>query len=165
MRGIVNQVKKVNGKAYHQKHYYAETGQIVYDKHRESCRPHYKLAWIQPFLEYAEQKILVDKWSPDAVVGYIKKINLFSANEQVCTRTLYHYIDSNLLNITNIDLLLKIRRKTKNKVLRVRKRVLGQSIEESPQEINERLTFGHWEIDTVIGKKTKEEPILLPLNA
>ena len=98
-------------------------------------------------------------------MGYIKKINLFSANEQVCTRTLYHYIDSNLLNITNIDLLLKIRRKTKNKVLRVRKRVLGQSIEERPQEINDRLTFGHWEIDTVIGKKTKEEPVLLTLNA
>ena len=39
----------------------------------------------------------------------------------------------------------------------------GQSIEFRPQEVNERNTFGHWEIDTVIGKKTKGEPVLLTL--
>ena len=30
--------------------------------------------------------------------------------------------------------------------------------------MNERTTFGHWEIDTVIGKKTKGEPVLLTLT-
>lgn len=163
-RGTVDQVKKVNGKVIQQKLYFAETGQTVYDKHREFCRPHYKLVWVQPFLEYAEQKILVEKWSPDIVVGYAKRMDLFSDHERVCTRTLYRYIDENLMGITNIDLLLKLRRRTKNKAVRKRKRILGQSIDQRPQEINDRLSFGHWEIDTVIGKKTKEEPVLLTLT-
>lgn len=163
-RGTVDQVKKINAKEIHQKLYFAETGQAVYSKHREASRPHYKMLSIQPFLEYAQQKILVDKWSPDVVVGYVKRHHLFFAHECICTRTLYRYIDENLLAITNMDLLLKLRRKTKSKAQRVRKRILGQSIDSRPQEINDRLTFGHWEIDTVIGKKDKEEPVLLTLT-
>ncbi len=163
-RGSVDQVKKVNGKAVHQKLYFAETGQAVYNKHRESCRPHYKLVQVQAFLEYAEQKILIEKWSPDVVVGYVKRMGLFLKNERICTRTLYRYIDENLLSVSNIDLLLKLRRKTNSNSLRVRKRILGQSIDERPQEINDRISFGHWEIDTIIGKKNKEEPVLLTLT-
>jgi len=163
-RGTVDQVKKVNGYTYHQKVYFAETGQAVYNKHRQASRPHYKLVKIQEFIDYAEQKILIEKWSPDVVVGYAKRIGHFSKEERVCTRTLYRYIDENLLAITNLDLLLKLRRKTKNKAVREHKRILGQSIDERPKEINDRVTFGHWEIDTVIGKKNKEEPVLLTLT-
>lgn len=163
-RGTVDQVKKVNGKEVHQKFYFAETGQATYEKHREACRPHYKLVKAQEFLEFAEHKILVEKWSPDVVVGYSKRMEMFCKEERVCTNTLYRYIDENLLAVTNLDLHLKLRRSTKNKALRVRKRVLGQSIDERPQEIDERTTFGHWEIDTVIGKISKEEPVLLTLT-
>lgn len=42
--------------------------------------------------------------------------------------------------------------------------LFDQWIDQMPQEINDRLTFGHWEIDTVIGKKTKEVPVLLTLT-
>ena len=65
----------------------------------------------------------------------------------------------------NIDLLEKLRRNTKERVPKTRphKKVLGTSIDERPEEINERNTFDHWEIDTVIGKKGKDEPVLLTL--
>ena len=33
------------------------------------------------------------------------------------------------------------------------KKILGRSIEERPEIANSRTEFGHWEIDTVIGKK------------
>lgn len=83
----------------------------------------------------------------------------------VCTKTLYRYIDEGLIaNLNNMNLWLKLRRKTKTKHSRERKRILGQSIELRPQEVNERKPFGHWEIDTVIGKKTKGEPVLLTLT-
>ncbi len=62
-----------------------------------------------------------------------------------------------------MNLWLKLRRNTKPKPTRERKRILGQSIELRPQEVNDRSTFGHWEIDTVMGKKTKGEPVLLTL--
>ena len=52
-----------------------------------------------------------------------------------------------------MDLWLKRQRNTKPKPHRERKRILGQSIEQRPQEINERLYFDHWEIDTFVGKK------------
>jgi IS30 family transposase len=42
--------------------------------------------------------------------------------------------------------------------------VLGRSITERPEHINDRSEFGHWEIDCVVGKKTKDESVLLTLT-
>jgi IS30 family transposase len=163
-RGTANQVKQVNGKKIYRRQYFAETGQAVYEKHRQNCKPVYKLTRVQTFLEFAEKMIGKERWSPDAVVGHVVKNQLFPKEETICTRTLYRYIDENLLNITNMDLLLKLRRKTKQPRNRKHKRILGESIENRPQVINDRSEFGHWEIDTVIGKKTKDEPVLLTIT-
>ncbi|HEQ1206169.1 TPA: IS30 family transposase, partial [Streptococcus pyogenes] len=35
--------------------------------------------------------------------------------------------------------------------------------EERPEYINDRSEFGHWEIDLVLGKKTKSEAVMLTL--
>ena len=43
------------------------------------------------------------------------------------------------------------------------KKHLGKSIEESPEEINNRSRFGDWEIDSVLDGKTKGEPSILTL--
>lgn len=32
------------------------------------------------------------------------------------------------------------------------RRILGKSIEECPETVNSREKFGHWEIDSVLGK-------------
>ena len=65
----------------------------------------------------------------------------------------------------NMDLLEKLSRKIKSSPtgLRPNKRILGRSIENRPKEIEERNTFGHWEIDTVVGNKTKSDAVLLTL--
>lgn len=59
---------------------------------------------------------------------------------------------------------MKLRRNTKTKRVRKNKRILGQSIEERPSEVEQRQEFGHWEIDTVIGKKDQEDRVLLTLT-
>ncbi len=41
-------------------------------------------------MSFAEKSTLADKWSPDAVVGFAKRHNLFSPEEMVCTKTLYN---------------------------------------------------------------------------
>ena len=38
------------------------------------------------------------------------------------------------------------------------------SIEEHPQEINDRKEFGHWECDLVLGHKTRDDQVLLTLS-
>ncbi len=40
---------------------------------------------------------------------------------------------------------------------------MGDSISIRPEHINERQEFGHWEIDTVIGSKSKKDEALLTL--
>ena len=77
----------------------------------------------------------------------------FPRSEMVCTKTLYNYVDLGLLPIKNIDLSEKLRRSTKAKRVRENRKVLGRSIEDRPAIVGLRTEFGHWEIDTVIGKK------------
>lgn len=40
---------------------------------------------------------------------------------------------------------------------------LGKSIDQRPDSVNNRTSFGHLEIDSVIGSKTKDDNALLTL--
>lgn len=59
-----------------------------------------------------------------------------------------------------MDLVLKLRRNTKSSKSRSNKKILGTSIEERPESIETREEFGHWEIDTVLGHKSKDQALL-----
>ena len=54
------------------------------------------------------------------------------------------------MRIRNHHLSEKISRKPKREQVRKNKRELGRSIEERP-DIDNKLEFGHWEADLVIG--------------
>ena len=60
----------------------------------------------------------------------------------------------------NIDLALKVRRKPKLKTVRRNKKILGESIENRPAEVETRQEMGHWEIDSVIGQKKDKTAVL-----
>jgi IS30 family transposase len=139
--------------------YFPDRGQTVYEQNRLRCGAKMKLLRVCAFINYAIKQIRREGWSPDAVCGYAKAQNRFH-QASVCTKTLYHYIDLGLLPIRNIDLPVKVSRNTKKPRLRQHKRKLGASIEERPTEIETRGTFGHWEIDTVIGTKNKGAVLL-----
>jgi IS30 family transposase len=155
-RGTVTQ-KKTGGKLV--EIYFPDTGQLIYERNRQACGAKFKLDQTIEFIQFAEIMILKDEWSPDAVCGHAKRHGLFEG-AVVCTKTLYNYIDLGLIGIKNIDLPMKVRLNTKKKRTRQNKKVLGRSIEERPAEVEERKEFGHWEIDTVIGKKTKDQALL-----
>src|SRR5690606_9846729 len=79
----------------------------------------------------------------------------------VCTKTLYNYIDRGLLRVRNIDLLLKPRLKPRDRMnKREPKRIMGKSIDIRPKEVETREEFGHWEIDTVVGKRSSDAVLL-----
>ena len=109
-------------------------------------------------MNFAEEKILKEKWSPDSVCGYAKLHNLFS--EIVCTNTLYRYIALRLTKIKNIDLKQKLRRKPKKKYSHEYIKKFGDSIDLRPPCVNKRLEFGHWEIDLMLGRREKDEVLL-----
>ena len=81
----------------------------------------------------------------------------------VSAKTIYNYIDKRLLNVRSIDLQLKVKRKTRTNRNNQNKRIFGASIEERPEEINNRTEFWHWKIDTIVGKK-ESSPVLLTLD-
>lgn len=58
---------------------------------------------------------------------------------------------------------MKHRLPSKKKRSRKHKKELGKSIDERPSTINNRESFGHWEIDSVIGAKSKDDNALLTL--
>ena len=68
-----------------------------------------------------------------------------------------------LLALRNIDLPLKVRRRKRRHNVKECLKHLGRSIDERPTEITGRSEFGHWEIDTVVGSKSKSDNVILTL--
>lgn len=159
-RGTVPQVKQ--GKRVMM--YFADTGEAIYNKHRQFCCPKFKRLKCRFFIDYVCEKVKTQGLSVDACIGNVLVTGKFKREEMVCTKTFYNYIDLCLLELRNIDLPMKLRRKNKSKHVRRNKRRLGTSIEDRPADIETREEFGHWEIDTVIGRKTKEDGVLLTLT-
>lgn len=154
-RGTVQQMRS-NLSCYSK--YFAETGQFVYEQNRKLCRKPYKLVKASEFVQHLEKAIKKEKLSPDAVCGRAKKESRFPAI--ICTKTVYNYIDLGLIAVKNIDLTLKLRRNTHKHHCRKNRRILGKSIDQRPEIVNERQEFGHWEIDTVVGKRAAGEVLL-----
>lgn len=143
------------------KSYFHDVGQRVYEENRANSKNTFKFAKVHDFLKYVENQILENKLSPDAICGRAKLEKSFK--NTVCTKTIYNYIDMGFLKVKNIDLPLRVKRKTKRDKVRKNRRILGLSIEKRPAEIDTREEFGHWEIDTVVGKR-ESAPVLLTLD-
>ncbi|MBR2312005.1 MAG: IS30 family transposase [Clostridia bacterium] len=114
------------------------------------------------FAKFVEDMIL-EGYSPAAILDYIRE-NGLKFKTKVCRVTLYSYIDKGLfLRISNKQLLHKGNRKKKHKKAKEIKQIpkFEHSIEKRPAEVAERNTFGHWEMDTVVGSRTKGETLLV----
>ena len=98
-----------------------------------------------------------------AIFGYALHNELFKREEMFCTKTLYNYVSLGLLPIKNIDLPEKLKRNTAKSQAAENKKKLGRSIEERPESVELRNEFGHWEIDSVLGLKNENEPVVITL--
>src|SRR5699024_7909482 len=134
--------------------YFTEAGQAVYEKNHAHCGAKYKLAEAVNFIHFAVDRITEDKWSPDTICGNVEAYDLIP-NNRSSRKTHYNYIDAGLHPIKNIELHLKLRRRTKKQQERAHKKQLGKSIKERPTPVEERKEFGHWEINTGLGIRTK----------
>lgn len=141
---------------------------IAEEKYQQNLRdkgPDLKIGNDHELAEYIENKIANDGYSPGAVLGEIKAKGL-EFETTISKPTLYSYIDKGIfLTLTNKDLPVKGIRKKKNKKVRTQSRAAaGDSIEKRPDDIDSREEFGHWEMDTVVGKKGESKHSLLVLT-
>lgn len=141
--------------------YSADIAQSKADE-RKKCRGReLKIGKDISYSNFIEDMILNYKYSPYAVLQYIENYEL-QFETKISKTTFYRYIDSGLfLHLTNKNL-PQGKRKTYNKVKRTRLRnVLAKSIEDRDKNILSRQDFGHWELDTVIGQKKKNNCLLV----
>lgn len=159
-RGTVNQIIKDKDRLV----YFPETGQAIYEMRRKHC---HRVKFSSCGLFICEVLTLMKErsWSIDATIGALRRQRRYPRNRSVCTRTMYKYVDMGLFSdMKNIDLPQKCRRRSrKDAISRKHKRCFGDSIELRDTDVHTRTTFGHWEMDTVIGTKDTGSSVVLTL--
>ncbi len=160
LQGIYHELKR--GYYMHSNHDWTETKKYSADKAQRSADLNatakgapIKLGKDMKFAKFVEDMIL-SGYSPEAVLLYIKDHNL-KFDTEVCRVTLYSYIDKGIfLRISNKNLLHKGNKRKKHKKVKTAKQPPKENnIEKRPEEVLARTTFGHWELDSVIGKRKK----------
>ncbi len=135
---------------------------IAEDRYRINQTAHgapIKLGKDYDFVNYVEKRVLEDKISPCAVLGEIKRYKLFETD--ISKTTLYRYIEKGYFPHLKMSDCPMYRHKKKYRKIVVKRAPSGTSIEKRPAEINDRNTFGNWEMDCVIGKKSTKDVLLV----
>lgn len=150
-------------------YYETYSSDVAQNKHEERCAakgPGLKIGHDHALCDYIEKQMLEEKWSPDVIIGRIKREKKKFATS-ICTKTLYRYLDQGLfVNISNKNLTYGKRKKSQNKNHDgpSYKNLKGRSIEERPQQVELREEAGHWEMDCVVGGKGKGREVILTLS-
>lgn len=145
--------------------YSPELAEERYQNQLKEKGPDIKLGKDFELAEYLETTIRDKKYSPYAALQKIKQEGK-QFKVSICKGTVYSYIDKGFfLTLTNKDLPVKGNKKKEYKKIKRRKRCsAGESIEKRPKEIMTRKEFGHWEMDTVVGKQGGSKKSLLVLT-
>lgn len=132
------------------KKYCADRGQQLQEERSHHKGRELKVGSDLEFVHFMESMLLEKKYSPVAVLQHIKKKEL-SFKTDVCFKTVYNYIHNGVfLNVT--PKALPMPRKKTSDVSQEKRQSRNHhhtSIEQRPKEIYDRLTYGHWELDTV----------------
>lgn len=143
--------------------YSAKRGKTAYQANRKNSRKPHKIDRCQNFVRWVPKQMRQCNWSIDACVGYARRHKLFPASEMVCTKTLYNEICVGNIDISITELPEALKRKKHRNNNRKNKKCYGTSIEERPEVVNTRTEEGHWEGDTVVGKRNGKDAVILTL--
>lgn len=135
---------------------------------RSLSKGQYKLKKFRNMANFIENKIKIDKWAPDVIVGFMKSHNYFIKTGfcSITTPTIYNAIRLNIIDVSIEDTrrmkeTSKYKHNNKNSLPASK---IPYSIETRPEEINDRSIFGHFEIDTVIGTSRGKHECLLTIT-
>ena len=145
--------------------YNAVDAQNDYLFKRSLSKGEYILRKYNKMANFIEEKIKTDKWAPDVIVGWMEKHGYFQKEgfTSITTPTIYNAIRLGIIDVKLEDTRrMKYKKEYKyheKKSVSVSK--IPYSIENRPEEINDRSVFGHFEIDTVISKRNGKHNCLL----
>lgn len=139
---ISRELKRCNGE------YLAHKAQKDYESKAQNKGKYCKLT---KSLKLHIENRLNQSWSPEQIIGRDLKSTL-------AFKTIYNWIYRGILSITTKVL----RRKGKSRQPKETrgKFNIGTSISKRPREVNKRIEFGHWELDTVVSSRGKSKGCL-----
>lgn len=158
-RGAYTRINRPSGIYVEEICYSAEKAQQVHDYNQTAKGRPLKIGSDRSYADFLENKIIRDRYSPAAALAVARSAGY---QTQVSVNTLYSYIEKGIfLQLSNKHLWVKGKRKKPGK--KKERRVVHSklpSIEIRPAYINDRMEPGHWEMDLVIGKKSKGDVLL-----
>ena len=141
--------------------YDAYSAEFAHKKYLEAMKSKegtLKIGKNRKLIEYVEHSMLNEKNSLYVALEKAKKENL---EVNISLKTLYNYIHKDLfINFTEEDMIYKKDRRKQERVPKRIRKMGGKNIEERAEEINNREEFGHFEADTVLGKRGTKEAVL-----
>ena len=151
------------------KPYNANDAQSDYEFKRAMSKANYILDDFPKLKEFIENKILIDKWAPDAIAGYIISHELYKQDgfTSISTTTIYRAIHYGLLKVKKEDTrrMTKFEKSGKYSTKGdLPESKISYSIELRPDDINKREFFGNWELDTVISTTKGTHKCLMTLT-
>lgn len=155
-KNIYAEIKRGTIEIWGVKEYSWQKGQQVADFNKGAHGPDLKIGKDHEAASELEGLILAG-YSPYAASQILKDFGVISLSKN----TVYSYIDSGVLTVTNKDLIMGKRKKKSQAIPRRNKRLMGRSIETRPEEVKTRKTPGHWEGDTVQPCKDAKECFLV----
>lgn len=142
--------------------YSADIGQQKHDYAGTGKGPMLKIGNDYELVKEIERLIIKEKMSPYAAAETIKQSGKFKIT--LSYKTIYNYIDAGLFpNLTNKHLPVKKDKKKQkyDKIRQALNNTRGTGIIERSKEVENREEYGHWEMDTVVGKKGTSTVLLV----
>nr|MBC8500039.1 IS30 family transposase [Candidatus Atribacteria bacterium] len=161
------EVKRIRSDLTEYRAYRANTAHADYEEKVTNRKHSLKIEKYKELADYIRNKIYKEKHSPDAVIGRIRR-NPQKFKGLICTKTLYSYIDREVFEGITSYSLWEIRKRRKRRYKQVTRISLknkgSRSIEERPERVNNRLEYGHWEGDSIVGVRNGRKDGLFTLT-
>lgn len=138
--------------------YSASYADIITRQRRSNCGCSLKLPSEPALTDFICRRLKYYKYSPGAISAELRRSDLGYVSKQ----TIYRYIQSRYFDGVRLSDLPhggKYRRLPAARPVRSNR--YGRSIELRSPEISQRSTFGHWEMDTVIGTRSGAGALLV----
>ena len=133
--------------------YSAQIAQKKYEYGMTSKGPELKLDKDYELVKHIEKEIIINKKSPEVIAKQLKE---YGFEIEISGRTIRNAICGGLIfdKVKQGKIIYKKEYDNKNKEKRVSKMIPAEkSIEYRPKEAKERIVYGHWEGDLVVGKQ------------
>lgn len=146
--------------------YKADYAQMVSERNMSNRGRSLKIGSDHKLAAYIEDMVKNHKYSPEALLLHAQNEGLGFATK-ICAKTIYNYFDMGLfLNVSYEDLPYKkaLRKKKAEKPKAALNNRKGRSIDKRGKSVLGRKSYGHWEMDTVVGPQGKGKSCLLVLS-